>query len=108
MAIIEQESSGQADAVNGDYKGLMQISEHWHKDRMERLGVTDLYDPYSNILVGVDYLAELACECDDLYTVLMIYSGTADVIKRGETGDWSDYAKEVVQRSMELERLHGK
>lgn len=108
MAIIEQESSGQADAVNGDCKGLMQIDEKWHGDRMERLGVTDLYDPYSNILVGVDYLAELAAEDDDLYTVLMIYSGTADVVKRGETGDWSDYAKEVVARSAELERLHGK
>lgn len=108
MAIIERESSGQADAVNGDCKGLMQVSERWHKDRMERLGVTDLYDPYGNILVGVDYLSELAVEYDDLGTVLMIYSGSADVIKRGETGDWSDYAKEVVQRSMELERLHGK
>lgn len=108
MAIIERESSGQTDAINGDCKGLMQISENWHKDRMERLGVSDLYDPCGNILVGVDYLAELASEYDDLGTVLMIYSGSADAIKRGETGDWSDYAKEVVERTMELERLHGK
>ena len=59
MAIIEHESSGQADVKNGGCKGLMQIYEKYHRDRMERLGVEDLYDPYGNILVGCDYLAEL-------------------------------------------------
>lgn len=108
MAIIERESGGRADAVNGDCKGLMQINEKWHTDRMERLGVTDLYDPYGNILVGVDYLAELAAEYDDLYTVLMIYNGTSNAVERGENGDWTDYAKGIVNRSMELERMYGK
>lgn len=108
MAIIEKESSGKADATNGDCKGLMQVSECWHTDRMKRLGVTDLYNPYENILVGVDYLSELAAEYNDLGTVLMIYSGSADVVKRGETGGLSAHAKELMQRSMELERLHGK
>lgn len=39
--------------------GYMQIQKKWHKDRMARLGVTDLMDPASNFRVGCDYLAEL-------------------------------------------------
>ena len=34
MAMIETESSGNPDATNGTCKGLMQVSEKWHKDRM--------------------------------------------------------------------------
>jgi soluble lytic murein transglycosylase-like protein len=34
MAIIEHESSGQADAENGGCKGLMQIYEKYHRDRV--------------------------------------------------------------------------
>lgn len=110
MAIVEQESSGRADAENGSCKGLMQVSEKWHADRMERLGVTSLYDPYGNILVGTDYLMELAAEYEDIYTVLMCYNGSADAVKRGESGTegWTDYAIEIVERSAELERVHGK
>ena len=37
MAMIELESSGRPDAESGGCKGLMQISDRWHKDRMERL-----------------------------------------------------------------------
>ena len=56
MAMIETESSGNPNATNGTCKGLMQVSEKWHKDRMARLGVKDIYDPYGNILVATDYL----------------------------------------------------
>ena len=44
---------------NGDSIGYMQIQPRWHEERMERLGVTDLADPYSNFRVGCDFLAEL-------------------------------------------------
>lgn len=43
----------------GKSYGYMQIQPRWHKDRMERLGVTDLMDPLSNFRVGCDFLAEL-------------------------------------------------
>lgn len=108
MAIVEQESSGRADAENEGCIGLMQVSEKWHVDRMERLGVTDLYDPYGNILVGTDYLMELAAEYEDTYTVLHIYNGTADAVAKAEAGEFSDYATEIIERSVELERVHGK
>ena len=107
MAIIEQESSGQAYAEHGSCKGLMQVSEKWHKDRMKRLGVTDIFD--GNVLVGTDYLAELFAENDDLYWVLMAYNGGIDYANRMyEAEKYSRYAVSIANRSAELERLHGK
>lgn len=109
QAIAERESSLRIYATNGTCKGLMQISEKWHRDRMERLGVTDIYDAYGNILLAADYIAELAEENDDLYYVLMRYNmkkSTAD--KLYEAGKYSDYAIGIVERAAELERLHGK
>lgn len=43
----------------GESFGYMQVQPRWHRDRMERLGVTDLMDPHGNFRVGCDYLAEL-------------------------------------------------
>ena len=61
IAVIWRESCYQVDAVGdaGQAIGLMQIQPRWHGDRMDRLGVTDLEDPRSNILVGCDILAEV-------------------------------------------------
>lgn len=108
MAIIERESSGRADAENGSCKGLMQVSKKWHKDRMEKLGVTDLLDPYSNILVGTDYLAELVKKYGDPAMVLMSYNGSSDAEERWKTGNYTKYAITIMSRAEELERLHEK
>ncbi len=105
MAIIEKESVGQPDVEGGGCKGLMQISSKWHKDRMKRLGVTDLFDERSNILVGTDYLSDLFEEYDEVSTVLMVYNGDSRAF---EDGYISDYAKEILERSAELEMMHGK
>lgn len=61
VALIEKESGYKFDEVGDDGHsiGYMQIYEEWHKDRMERLNVTDLRNPYQNVLVGIDYLSEL-------------------------------------------------
>lgn len=60
LAVIRQETEFRnvvGDA--GKSVGYMQVQERWHKDRMARLGVTNLEDPYSNFRVGCDYLSEL-------------------------------------------------
>lgn len=61
IAMCYRESTYRADAIgdNGRSFGLMQIQERYHKERMQRLGVTDLLDPFQNVTVGVDFLAEL-------------------------------------------------
>lgn len=107
-AMIERESTWNPKAQNGDCMGLMQISGRWHKERMERLGVTDLLDPYDNILVGVDYLAELFGKSEDAGFVLMVYHGEKTAIERASSGEISDYADWILERSAELERAHGK
>ena len=104
QAIIETESNWYPEARNGDCVGLMQISEKWHQDRMERLGVTDLTDPYDNILVGVDYLAELFRRYEDPVMVLMLYNGDSRAWKFWETGEMSKYAARILDRAAELER----
>lgn len=106
MAIIERESGGRADAENGGCYGLMQISIKWHKDRMERLGVTDLFDERGNILVGTDYLAELFAEYQEASTVLMVYHGEKKAVQKAENGEISNYARWILDRSAELERIH--
>lgn len=60
LAVIRKETGFQnVMGDNGNSYGYMQIQPRWHKERMERLGVTDLTDPYSNFRVGCDFLAEL-------------------------------------------------
>ena len=103
QAIIETESNWDPEARNGDCIGLMQISEYWHQDRMERLGVTDLTDPYDNILVGVDYLQELTRRYVDQAMVLMIYNGDSRAWRFWETGEMSEYAAKILERAAELE-----
>lgn len=60
MAMIWKESRYNPEAVGdgGNSLGLMQIQPYWHGGRMERLGCTDLLDPYQNVVVGINYLAE--------------------------------------------------
>ena len=106
MAIIERESTGDPKATNGSCKGLMQISEKWHVDRMDRLDVKDIYDTVGNIHVGVDYLSELFLKYEDAATVLMVYHGENDAVLKASRGEISDYAKGILERSKELERLH--
>ena len=108
MAIIETESAGVADAENGNCKGLCQVSDKWHKERMEKLGVDDLFESYGNILVATDYLSELAKNYVDIGLVLHLYNGDSRAWKFAESGELSNYAEKILNRSAELERLHGK
>lgn len=60
LAVIRQETEFH-NVVGDDGRsvGYMQVQRRWHEDRMARLGVTDLTDPYGNFRAGCDYLAEL-------------------------------------------------
>ncbi len=109
QAVCFKESSFRPDAVSDDCIGIMQVSERWHKDRMERLGVTELTDIRGNMTVGVDYLAELFNEYEDAGAALMKYNGDSRLGKLIDgTGDLSEYADEVLALSAEMERRNGK
>lgn len=88
LAVIWQETDFRnVVGDSGESYGYMQVQPKWHSGRMERLGVTDLSDPYSNFLVGLDFLAELI-ERYDLSDALTAYNS-------GSPGN-SQYAKNVL------------
>ena len=105
QSIAFQESCFQADAQNEGCTGLMQVNPAWHEDRMRELGVTDLYNPEQNMEVAADYLQELFEKYEDVGTVLMVYHGESGAVSKIEP---SRYADEILTRSAELERAHGK
>ena len=76
LAIIQRETNYDADAIgdNGNSLGLMQIQPQWHESRMERLGVTDLLNPYQNVTVGIDILAECIGKYETLEEALTVYN----------------------------------
>ncbi len=60
LAVIQKETQFQnLVGDDGCSEGYMQVQRKWHYDRMERLGVRDLMDPFGNFRVGCDFLAEL-------------------------------------------------
>lgn len=88
-------------------KGLCQIMQKWHKARMERLGVTDLYDPYSSVLLCADLLDELSRHKygKDIRFVLMAYNmGQGGAVKPYKSGKISSYATKVLAKMDDLKK----
>lgn len=101
VSMIYHESRFHADSVatsdSGCAYGLMQIMPRWHQARMERLGCSDLLDPYQNILVGVDLIAENIRSGRGVEWALMAYNGgSAYADRKASEGLVSDYASTVV------------
>lgn len=110
LAIIEQESRWDPQAMgdSGESYGLMQIWKSWHEGRMERLGVTDLLDPYGNVTVGIDILAEKIEKYDTLGEALTVYNaGDGGAYKHYfSKGVYANsYAVEVMARAEEMKEL---
>lgn len=67
MAVIAVETGGTFNPeLKGDYEdgiphsfGLMQIYASEHTERCKNLNAVNLLDPYQNVRVGIDFLAEL-------------------------------------------------
>lgn len=110
LAMIEVESAYKYDAVSScGALGYMQIMQVWQEDRMERLGVNDLLNPYQNILVGVDLLSELVNGYGDINLALMIYNrgyrnsygtGALDLWESGQRS--TEYTRNIMSRAYEI------
>lgn len=57
--------------------GLMQVIPKWHAWRMEQYGLTDIWDPYTNIIVGIDFLNESYAKYGDYYQALIAYNNSS-------------------------------
>lgn len=105
LAVIGQESNYNSEAIgdNGKSFGLMQVQKKFHEDRMVKLGATDLLNPYENVAVGIDILAECLDEGKGLEWALHCYNGWVEHADYMEvTGQVSDYTESVLMLYGEL------
>ncbi len=92
MAVMETESRYDPDAISSaGAVGLMQLLPKYHAKRVYKYGLTDLMDPYTNILAGMDLLDEL-------------YKSSSGNWKRALLGynNSTSYANYVLAKSEEL------
>lgn len=75
QAVMETESNYDPNVGNPSGAiGLMQIIPKWHRHRAEKYGLHDLWDPYTNILVGMDLLNESYQKYGDYRQALYVYN----------------------------------
>lgn len=101
LGMAQRETNFDADAIGdgGDSFGMWQVQPKWHQERMDKLGVTDLLDPYQNVTVAVDYLVEMLGWYDgDIAKALTAYN------QGRYNGIVSDYAKAVVENSENIQK----
>lgn len=60
LSVLEIESNYKPNLTSSaGAVGLMQWIPKWHAYRMEKFNLNDMWDPYTNIIVGMDYLNDL-------------------------------------------------
>lgn len=90
FSVMYHESHFNAGATSGSgARGLMQIIPRYSASRMAKLGVTNLYDPASNILVGIDLLAEY-------YHTYGSWNQALTAYRTGNAGNDSAYAATIL------------
>jgi soluble lytic murein transglycosylase-like protein len=96
FAMIEAESGCDPNCVgdNGRSYGLMQIMEECHHERCVRLGADNLFNPYQNVLVGIDFFAELMNTGNGIDWALSWYNSGH--------GEPTAYALQIQNRAEEL------
>lgn len=105
-AIMITESNCQPDLTSSaGCIGPMQLSPYWQAERARKLGVKDLWDPYGNILVGIDFLKDLYLNYanQDMPLAIMMYNmDFSSARKLRSMGQLSGYAVKVLGLCNEL------
>lgn len=110
MAIIQQESGYQPDAVsNTDDYGLMQINKVNHGYITDEIGVTNYLDPYENVRAGMFILRKLFEKYETPEKVLMAYNlGESGAKALWDKGVFeTNYSKSVHRIQSELNNMKG-
>ena len=110
MAIIQQESGYQPDAVsNTDDYGLMQINKVNHGYITDEIGVTNYLDPYENVRAGMFILRKLFEKYETPEKVLMAYNlGESGAKALWDKGIFeTNYSKSVQRIQSELNSMKG-
>lgn len=105
MALIEQESGYNVDAVTGNNYGLMQINQVNFDGLSETLGITDFKEPYNNVRAGLFMLRKLFEKYESPAKVLMAYNmgeyGAARLW--GENVFETNYTRAVLKKQEAIE-----
>lgn len=107
VSVIFHESSFRSEVIgtndSGYSYGLMQIMPRWNQDRMDRLECQDLLDPYQNVLVGTDLIAEYIEKGRGVEWALMAYNGGPSYANRkASEGTVSVYVTRITAYAGEL------
>ena len=102
-AVIQVESAGDPEAVNGDCVGLMQLDSGYARYYMEHTGVQGIAAPGDNIVAGVWYLGELLrAYPEDMELALAVYNlGPGAALELWEAGARSTAYTHRVMAAME-------
>lgn len=95
LAVLELESNYRPDLKSSaGAVGLMQWIPKWHSWRMAKFHLNDMWDPYTNIIVGMDILNDNYQETGTWNKALYLYNrstsyvdavlGRADALREGE------------------------
>ena len=109
-AMIYRESTYRASVMGdgGKSYGLMQVQKRWHGERMDRLSVDDLLDPFQNVTVGIDILSDLIDSYDgNVEKALVAYNmGASGAYKNlFSKGIYSSkYSRAVLSKAEELRK----
>jgi soluble lytic murein transglycosylase-like protein len=93
MAWMESTYNPENVGDSGASIGLLQVQPRWHSARMEKLGCTDLFDPYQNVLIGVDYLVENIERYGDVAKALVAYNSGS------YSGTITNYANAILEKA---------
>ena len=111
IAMCFYESSFNADAIgdNGAGMGLMGINPRWCWPEMEKLNCPDMRDPYQNVTVGIDILAQKLAKYDGNTEMALMSYNAGDA---GAHRLWFDkgiysttYSSNIINMSWDLD--HG-
>lgn len=82
LAVLEIESDYQPNVQsNCGAVGLMQWIPKWHSWRMEKFHLNDMWDPYTNIIVGMDFLNDLYSSAGSWEKALYGYNNSTSYVR---------------------------
>lgn len=82
LAVLEIESNYCSNAQSScGAVGLMQWIPKYHAWRMNKFCLTDMWDPYTNIIVGMDFLNDLYLSSGSWETALYGYNNSSSYVR---------------------------
>ena len=111
QAIARVESQYTTDLTNSSGAvGICQVVPKYNKDRMDRLGITDLKNPYYNMVLCAEYIKDMRTLSpygnDQNFIIMSYHAGINGATSKYEKNMSTDYVTSVSQTIKELEEMY--